>query len=223
MQAIGIFGGTFDPVHTGHLALARRVRDTFALDSLMIVPAPQPPHKRWPGASFAQRAAMIELALAACPDCSRIVCSRIEENLPTPSYTIHTVETIMQHCGGQRFFLIIGMDSLADLPNWYRATELLDLVDLIVVNRDQARQAEIELFVSRLPSDYQPLPDHDHHDHVWRTDSGRMLHVLLDFHMPYSSTAIREALRRGEDPAALPLPEAVAAYINTHGLYSGSS
>lgn len=223
MQAIGIFGGTFDPVHTGHLALARRVRDTFALDSLIIVPAPQPPHKRRPGASFAQRAAMIELALAACPDCSRIVCSRIEENLPAPSYTIHTVETIMQHCGGHRFFLVIGMDSLADLPNWYRATELLDLVDLIVVNRDQARQAEIELFVSRLPSGYQPLPGHDHHDHVWRTDSGRMLHVLLDFHMPYSSTAIREALRRGEDSAALPLPEAVAAYINTHGLYSGSS
>ncbi len=216
MQSIGIFGGTFDPVHAGHLALACRVRDEFSLDSLVIVPAPQPPHKRLPGAAFAQRAAMIELALAACPDCERIVCSRIEENLPAPSYTVHTVEAIMQHCGGQLFFLVIGMDSLADLPNWYRAQDLLSLASLIVVNRDQVSKADIERFIARLASGYQPVSGKEN---TWQNESGRTLQILMDFHMPYSSTTIREALRKSETPEGL--PEAVAAYIRGQGLYSG--
>lgn len=218
MQSIGIFGGTFDPVHAGHLALAQRVRDVFILDRVMIVPAPQPPHKREPGASFSQRAAMIEVALASCPDCDRIVCSRIEENLPAPSYTIHTVEAIMRYCGGHRFFLVIGMDSLADLPNWYRARDLLALVDLIVVNRDQAQNADIKHFVARLSIDYQPLAGKEQ---AWQAESGRSLQVLMDFDMPYSSTAIRQALRRGGEPAGL--PEAVAAYIDAQRLYSSPS
>lgn len=218
MQFIGIFGGTFDPVHIGHLDLARRVRDAFALDRVMIVPAPQPPHKRRPGASFAQRAAMIELALAACPDCDRIVCSRIEENLPRPSYTVHTVEAIMRHCAGPRFYLVIGMDSLADLPNWYRAKDLPTLVDLIVVNRDQAQPVDIKQHVSRLSRAYQPVPGKYNE---WKNECGRRLHVLMDFHQPYSSTAIRQALRQGEDASGL--ADQVAAYIHKHRLYSGSS
>ena len=218
MQSIGIFGGTFDPVHAGHLALASRVRDVFALDSLMIVPAPQPPHKRQPGASFVHRAAMIELALAACPDCDHIVCSRIEENLPAPSYTIHTVEAIMRYCGGHRFALVIGMDSLADLPNWYRAKDVLALVDLIVVNRNQTQAADIELFISRLSIGYQPVSGKKN---VWQNECGRMLQVLMHFHSPYSSTTIREALRRGEEPTGL--PETVAGYIRAHRLYGGFS
>ena len=124
----------------------------------------------------------------------------------------------MRYCGGHRFFLVIGMDSLADLPNWYRASDLLTLVDLIVVNRDQAQNADIEHFVSRLPLDYQPLAGKEQ---AWQTESGRSLQVLMDFDMPYSSTAIRQALRLGEEPAGL--PEAVAAYIHAHQLYRSPS
>ena len=97
-QSIGLFGGTFDPVHTGHLALAAHVLDRCRLDRLLFIPAPEPPHKRRPEASFAHRTAMLEVALADCPHGARMALSLIEADLPAPSYTIRTVEALMAHC-----------------------------------------------------------------------------------------------------------------------------
>ncbi len=203
-------------MHEGHLTLAREVRDRFSLDRLIIVPAPHPPHKRQPLAPFAHRAAMLESALTTCADCAGIVCSQIEQELPKPSYTIHTVETVMRLCGAQRFYLVIGMDSLADLRNWYRCEDLLALIDLIVVNREKTAQQDILTYILNLPVLYQPDPCKTG---VWRNQAGKTLELLLDFHMPYSSTAIRTALSKGEQAAGL--PAAVRAYIHKHGLYSG--
>ncbi|NLZ16141.1 MAG: nicotinate (nicotinamide) nucleotide adenylyltransferase [Desulfobulbaceae bacterium] len=217
MQSIGIFGGTFDPVHDGHLALARLVRDRFALDGVLIVPAPNPPHKRQPLASYGHRVAMLELALQDCSDCGQIACSRIEETLPTPSYSINTVESVMQHLGAQCFFLVIGMDSLADLPNWYQAERLLTLIDLVVVNRKQANPSAIHGCVLRLRPSYRSVAGKEN---VWVNQAGKSLHFVQDFHMPFSSTAIRGALCRGEKPAGL--PDVVYAYIRDLELYKHS-
>ncbi len=213
-QSIGIFGGTFDPVHSGHLALACLVRDRLFLDRLLIVPALQPPHKRRPVASFAHRVAMLELALAHCPECSRIECSRIEEELSAPSYTIHTVEALLHRLGAQRFVLVIGMDSLTDLPDWYRAEDLLGCIDLVVVNREELPPARIRELVADLRPAYRSLPDQS-----WINPSGKTLRVLAEFHQPLSSTVLREALRQGRSPQGL--SPAVHAYIRSHGLYQG--
>lgn len=218
MQSIGIFGGTFDPVHSGHLALACQVRDRFALDQLLIVPALEPPHKRQPVASFTHRVAMLDAALQDCSDCERICCSRIEQSLSRPSYTIHTVEAVLRSCAVCHTTLIIGMDSLADLPNWYRVEDLLARVDLVAVNREQTSPAAIRELVVRLQPRYQPTPAHNN---AWINHAGRTLTLLPDFHQPFSSTAIRQALGRGEEAAGL--PEAVRTYIHTHRLYSHPS
>lgn len=210
---IGIYGGAFDPPHLGHLALARLARDRFGLAETLFVPTPEPPHKRQPAASFAERCAMVELALATEPDCAALRCSRLEQDLPRPSYTIHTVEAVMRaNAGDCRFALIIGMDSLAALSEWYRAGDLMRGVDLIAVNRDQFDPEAVRACIGRLGQEYAP----EEHG-IWRNRAGRTLAVIADFDFPLSSTAIRAALARGESPPGL--PGAVAEYIRQHRLY----
>lgn len=213
MAGIGIYGGTFDPVHQTHLALARLARDRFRLGEVLIVLAPEPPHKRGAFAPFAERAAMLELALASEPDCARIRCSRIEADLPRPSYTIHTVEAIMRRHADAHCYLVIGLDSLAALPEWHRAEELMALVDMIAVNRGAALPAEIQGLVARLRPACRPL-----RENLWINTAGRALHLVPDFHMPHSSTAIRAALAAGAEPDGL--PPAVLAHIRRRHLYS---
>lgn len=214
-RSIGIFGGTFDPVHSGHLALARLVRDRLALERLVVVPARRPPHKRQPVASFAHRLAMLDLALAECDGCERIESSPIEGELPVPSYTIRTVEALMHRLRAQRFCLVIGMDSLPDLPRWHRAAELLTRIDLAVVNRNQPTPARIRELVEALQPKYHRLP---HREGVWVNQAGKSLQILTDFHQPFSSSALRAALGQGQ-PVIQGLSPAVLAHIRTHGLY----
>lgn len=212
-QHIGLFGGTFDPVHLGHLALARHVLDRCRLDTLFFIPAPQPPHKGQPTASFFHRAAMLEAALAACPDRHRVRLSLIEQDLPNPSYTINTVEALIERYGRQRYFLIIGADSLIDLPHWHRAPELLTLASLIVVNRDNIDAAMIEQTLRSLDPSFSYAPQ----EGKWVGKEGGTVEYLADVQLPVSSSAIREAL--GQGTGAAMLPPAVSAYIQQHHLY----
>lgn len=212
-QSIGLFGGTFDPVHSGHLALAAHVLDRCGLDRLLFIPAPEPPHKRRPEASFAHRTAMLEAALADCPQHRRMAVSLIEAELPTPSYTIRTVEALMARHGQSRYFLVIGADSLRDLPHWHRGAELLARVSLIVVRRDGTGPGDPGRILAELGSGFVPATD----PHTWRGPTGTTLTYLDDVDFPVSSSAIREQLRRGETPAML--PPAVFAYIQAHRLY----
>lgn len=208
---IGLFGGTFDPVHSGHLHLARHVLDRCRLDSLLFIPAPRPPHKRQTAVSFAHRAAMIEAALREAH--GRMQCSYIEEHLPTPSYTINTVEALTRQAPGQRFSLIIGADSLFDLPHWRRSGELLALVDLIVVRRDTVDAATINRALLSLDPGFR----FDEHHGRWNGPGGRTVTYLSDIELPVSSSLIREELALGRVPAML--PPAVFSYIATHRLY----
>jgi nicotinate-nucleotide adenylyltransferase len=211
-QHIGLFGGTFDPVHAGHLALARHVLDHCRLDSLIFIPAPQPPHKGQPVASFSHRAAMLAATLADCPD-RQLRLSLIEQELPTPSYTINTVEALIKRYGRNRYFLIIGADSLLDLPHWHRTAELLALVSLIVVKRDTIGIPAIHQAISAL----EPSFIFDQQQGKWIGKDGSTLEYLEDIQLPISSSAIRDDLGHGTVPAML--PPAVFAYIKQHNLY----
>jgi nicotinate-nucleotide adenylyltransferase len=214
---IGLFGGTFDPVHQGHLALATHVLNRCRLDRLLFIPAPQPPHKRQPVASFAHRAAMLDAALRDGPKQQRIRLSLIEQELPTPSYTINTIAALIERYGRNRYYLIIGADSLLDLPHWHRAEELLALVSLIVVKRDTIDRATIQQAVDALG----PAFFFDSQQDKWVGENGMTVEYLADVELPVSSSAIRHALGQGAAPAML--PAAVFTYIRDHNLYGWSS
>ena len=130
---IGIFGGTFDPVHTGHLILAEQCRDRAGLDEVRFVPTYHPPHK--PKADitrFEQRCDMLELATAGQ---AHFRVDRIEKELPPPSYTADTLAELHRREPGRDFFLILGADCLPDLPGWYQPRRVVEQAGLVVVPR----------------------------------------------------------------------------------------
>ena len=130
---IGIFGGTFDPVHMGHLILAEQCRAQAGLDEVWFVPSYTPPHKSEKGVTrFEQRCDMIELAIAGHP---AFKVDRIEKELPAPSYTARTLGELHARHPGSEFVLLLGSDCLPDLPGWYEPKLLVERAALVVVPR----------------------------------------------------------------------------------------
>lgn len=130
---IGIFGGTFDPVHMGHLILAEQCRAQALLDQVWFMPAAHPPHKSGPGLTrFEQRCEMLELATAGHPS-FRVV--RLEKELPAPNYTSQTLVELNRLHPHDQFELLMGSDGLPDLPGWHEPRQVIARAGLIVVPR----------------------------------------------------------------------------------------
>jgi nicotinate-nucleotide adenylyltransferase len=130
---LGVFGGTFDPVHVGHLILAERCREDAGLDQVLFVPAARPPHKTEEEITpFAQRVEMLALAVAGQPS---FVIDPLEKDRVGPSYTADTLGILRQQHPEAELFLIIGSDSLHDFPTWYRPARIAELATLLVVQR----------------------------------------------------------------------------------------
>ena len=147
-----MLGGTFDPVHNAHLAIARAAADRCSLDRVLFVPAANPPHKNGSqGASYQDRLRMVELACEADP---RFEASRLEED-PGPSYSILTIEKVL--APGTHVFFIIGSDAFADIRTWYRWQDVVRSVEFIVVNRPGAHY-EIPPGARVLPLDGIDMP-----------------------------------------------------------------
>jgi nicotinate-nucleotide adenylyltransferase len=195
MSRIGLFGGTFDPVHDAHLALARAALEQLRLDRLLWIPAGEPWQKAQPQSAARHRAAMVELAIAGEP---RFVLERGELERPGPSYTLDTVRELQAREPGNEWFLVIGQDQYARLATWHGWRELLGRVTLAVAARDgQAPAPSAE--VAAVPH--------------------RMLALDLP-PMTHASSALREP---GEGAArAAMVPRAVARYIDRHHLYAAT-
>ena len=130
-----LFGGSFDPVHVGHLIVAEAAADALGM-RVRFVPAREQPLKRTAhGASPEHRAAMIEAAIAGNP---RFSLERIELELPTPSYTVRTLRALAQREPGNRFVLLVGGDAVRDLPHWHEVEALRDLADVVAFERPGA-------------------------------------------------------------------------------------
>jgi nicotinate-nucleotide adenylyltransferase len=130
---IGIFGGTFDPIHMGHLILAEQCRDQAGLDQVWFLPAAHPPFKTGPGVTrFEQRCDMIELAVAGHP---AFRVERVEKELPPPSYTAETLAELHRRHPGNEFFFLMGSDGLPDLPQWHEPRQVIEQASLVVVPR----------------------------------------------------------------------------------------
>ena len=160
---------------------------------------------------------MLSATLADCPDRKKLQLSLIEQELPTPSYTINTVEALITRYGRNRYFLIIGADSLLDLPQWHRAAELLALVNLIVVKRDTIGIPAMHQALKSL----DPSFVFDQQQGNWLGKDGATVEYLADVQLPVSSSTIRAELSQGRIPAML--PPAVFAYIKQHSLYGWRS
>ncbi len=131
---LGIFGGTFDPIHLGHLILAEEAWFQLGLDQVLLAPAADPPHKRGQGKSpAAQRVHMVELAVAENP---HLALCRVDVDRPGPHYTLDTVRLLRAQYGATaELFFLMGLDSLADLPAWHKPQELLQACTLVAFSR----------------------------------------------------------------------------------------
>jgi nicotinate-nucleotide adenylyltransferase len=133
LHRVGIFGGTFDPVHLGHLIMAEQCREQAELDQVWFVPAARPPHKQdQPLTGFAQRVEMLALAVAGMP-AFRI--EELEKDRPGPSYTVETLEELHRRHPDTQFSLLLGSDSLPDLPMWRNPTRIVELAELLIFPR----------------------------------------------------------------------------------------
>jgi nicotinate-nucleotide adenylyltransferase len=188
---IGLFGGSFDPVHTAHVALARAALETLALDELRWIPAGQPWQKARALTPAEHREAMVRLAIEGEP---RFVLDRSELQRSGPSYTVDTVRALQAARPDASFFLLIGADQYAGLPTWQGWQELLGRVVLAVAQRPGA-PTPMHPELLRHPQRSVPLP-------------------MLDI----SSTEIRRRVAAGEVISEL-VPAGVARYIAQHGLY----
>jgi nicotinate-nucleotide adenylyltransferase len=194
LKRIGLFGGSFDPPHIAHVALAQEALTSLQLDEVRWIPAGQPWQKNRQLAAPAHREAMVRLAIEDEP---RFVLDRCELQRSGASYTLDTVRELQaQLPDGQAvdWVLLIGQDQYASLHTWRDWKELLSRVTLAVANRPGA-SVEVNDEVKRTPHRSVPLP-------------------MLDI----SSTQVRAAVQRGENIGHL-VPEKVASYIARHGLY----
>jgi nicotinate-nucleotide adenylyltransferase len=196
--AIGIMGGTFDPIHVGHLAVAEEAREALGLERVLFVPAGQPPHKLPGSVSAARdRVAMVELAIADNP---AFELSTIELEREGPSFTVDTVEALAVAHPGTTLHLILSAETFAELPSWHEPDGLFEVARMAVV-----------------PREGYPAPDPAW---VGRAFPGREDRVdyLGGPRLGLSSTALRTRVAAGRSIRYL-VPPAVEAYIVEHQLY----
>jgi nicotinate-nucleotide adenylyltransferase len=232
---IGLFGGTFDPIHKGHLALARAARERCKLSRICFVPANIPPHKQQqPMLPFAHRFAMIALATAQEKDFVPSLLEAPEESqarntnkektrVPKPNYSIDTVKRLKQSLKKvDRLFLLIGIDAFADIAKWHQAEALFRECEFVVASRPGFSLADV---ANALPANLRPRVEvtRPFHKQAAAGDlvlNGVTIHLLDEVYQPISSTAIREAAAAGK-PLGRFVESAVADYIKKMGLYKG--
>jgi len=211
---IGLLGGTFDPIHNGHLAIATRAREQCRLDAVVFIPAASPPHKeQWEISELRHRRRMLELA---CGSGAGFYVSLLEAERRGPSYTVDTLRTLKDYFPSQtRLFFIIGSDSFIDLPSWKEPERLLDYANLVVANRTSRDSVSIE----RILELHFPAYRTRNAENIYRKEKGGCAIILLEMEpVEVSATEIRELARQGRTIAHL-VPKAVSSYIRDQGLY----
>lgn len=227
---IGFFGGTFDPIHRGHLALARAARERCKLSRVLFVPANVPPHKRkQPLLAFAHRYAMVALATAEEKDFvpSLLEAANDSESVgkknAKPNYTIDTVRRVKQSLKKiDRLFLLIGIDAFTDIAKWHEAEALFRECAFVVAARPGYSLADV---ANALPESLRPRQEvtKPFHKQAATGDlilNGVNIHLLDNVYQPISSTTIREAAS-ARKPLGRFVDPPVAEYIRKMGLYQG--
>jgi nicotinate-nucleotide adenylyltransferase len=200
---VGVFGGTFDPIHLGHLILAEQCREQATLEQVLFVPAALPPHKQQQSLTpFAQRVEMLALAISGH---SPFRIEELEKDRPGPSYTVDTLTELQGKRPGDELFFIIGADSLNELVGWYQPKRILELATILVAARGDWPIMTAEEFRSMLQLG---------------TDFSLCYQVVSIPLVTLASRDIRQRIAEGRS-ARYMVPRAVEAYIADKGLYQG--
>lgn len=198
-RRLGIFGGTFDPIHTGHLVTAEAVRDEYKLDKVLFIPAAQPPHKQHQQLAPARQ--RFEMALLATASNINFEVLTLELERPGLSYTVDTVHELLQMYGmGTEFYFITGADTIGEIHTWHHIGELLSLCHFVAATRPGCK------------------PDMDMICQHLGKAGMEHIHRLSTPALEISSTDIRSRVRQGLSVKYI-VPEPVEAYIYKEGLY----
>jgi nicotinate-nucleotide adenylyltransferase len=209
-QKIGLLGGTFDPIHYGHLQLAATALEECSLDKVVFIPSAQPPHKNGTLlTSFRHRLAMLTLAVQ---DRNGFECNDIEGTLPKPSYTIDTLQVLLKHYKSDcRLYFMIGADAFLDILTWKSHQEVLHSVNIILSQRKGYRGVQLSGLLKKLG--YKPS------EGSWHGDDGQKeIYILKKTPDDHSSSGIRTLIGEGESIQRFS-PKSVIEYIHKYKLY----
>jgi nicotinate-nucleotide adenylyltransferase len=213
IPATAVFGGTFDPIHFGHLRSAMELLDALKLGQLRFMPAADPPHRDAPSVCGEHRAAMLELAIEGE---QRFVCDRRELMREGPSYSVLSLEELRTELGPDTpLYMVLGADALASLPTWHRWRELLGLAHLVAIARPGwpwPHEGEIAELLSQRAAEPEDIA---------AVASGQICIQTLR-PQAVSATAIRSLLQSRRSARYL-LPDSVLDYIARHELYTGAA
>jgi len=212
MEKIGIFGGTFDPIHFGHIHTAKQTAQWLNLDKLFILPSHIPPHKTKTSASPLQRLNMVELACHKDPVLT-VDKRELSFHKKSPSYTVETLEELREEYSNAQLFFIVGMDSLLTFSTWHKYQEILSLCHLVVNSRPDYIIDKDNIELTKLLANHQIY----HPDELKQKKAGGiLLHDAKDWHI--SSTDIREKIKQNQNCNDL-LPKDIISYIKEERLY----
>ncbi len=211
---IGILGGTFNPIHYGHLHIAEEVLRSCRLDQVWFVPTCQPPHKILAEeVSFVHRLAMVELAVAGY---DTFLASDLEGRRGGPSYSVETLQQLRQQHPTDEFYFVMGLDSFQDIGSWKNYAKLFELAHLVVTARPGFVGSLREFLPVAIAERFCYDADSENLQHSSGFSVLSVTHTCRDV----SSTEVRRALRQGGDVAGL-VPPQVGEYIRRHRLYRG--
>jgi len=208
---IGVFGGTFDPVHFGHLRPALEVQQALGLQQLRYFPAGQPPHRDAPRASAPQRLAMLQRALQGQAD---VFIDERELHRPGPSFMVDTLQSLRQEFASTPLCLILGLDAFLSLPGWHQWQRLPQLAHLVVAHRPgwsaevYQQDKELQILVEQRQCELAQLS---------ATPVGGLVFIPVT-QLDISATLIREQVQQQQDIRYL-LPDSVAQFIQQQNLY----
>jgi nicotinate-nucleotide adenylyltransferase len=218
---IGVFGGTFNPVHYGHLRAAEEARTALGLKKLLFVPAGIPPLKEDGLADIHDRIRMVELAIRGNPG---FELSLAETDTTGKSYTVDTLAALAAQHPGATLVFILGVDAFCDMHRWKDPEALMESADFLVLSRPGHPFSSLSRlsYAELPPGSLQSMDSGEALRVEGCLGSGRSLHLLRITGMGVSATMLRELLRGGKSVRYL-LPEGVESFIMSHGLYKGGN
>lgn len=220
MGRVGLYGGSFNPIHLGHLRTAIEVREQAGLEAVWLMPAHQPPHKDPARIDIAPAESRLAMVRAAIEGVDGLRAEAIELERSGPSYSIETVELLRARHPGREFALILGFDAFCEIHTWHRWKSLLADCDFIVTTRppDAVTRGASPAQFEKLPIAVRKGFWYDERVGCYSQESGHRLEFLPVTQLDIASSALRADVARGRSIRFL-VPDAVHEYIFEHGLY----